>query len=246
MSNDPVVAIVGVTGAVGADSGAEIAAERLILLEEGHCLRDQALAQEAIDLVRSKRQDDGRWLLENTHPGPAHIQYDDGEKELGVGRELIRSLEGKRRSPSPPSGGRRESTDELREGSKVEARYKGGAKWFAGKITRARSDGTYDVEYEDGDESLPVLTAKVVCGAANNQLAHPGVEKDLSDRGILYAPGTQTVDVSLTRVFPIKMFRLQARPYQWVEFRDVALKPASSAEASAARGASVTPFQRAR
>ncbi|WP_420882666.1 Leu/Phe/Val dehydrogenase [Streptomyces noursei] len=38
------------------------------------------------------------------------------------------------------------------------------------------------------DASLPVLTAKVVCGAANNQLAHPGVEKDLSDRGILYAP----------------------------------------------------------
>ncbi|MFI1204892.1 valine dehydrogenase [Streptomyces sp. BHT-5-2] len=38
------------------------------------------------------------------------------------------------------------------------------------------------------DASVPVLTAKVVCGAANNQLAHPGVEKDLSDRGILYAP----------------------------------------------------------
>ncbi|WP_189307457.1 Leu/Phe/Val dehydrogenase [Streptomyces albospinus] len=38
------------------------------------------------------------------------------------------------------------------------------------------------------DDSVPVLTAKVVCGAANNQLAHPGVEKDLSDRGILYAP----------------------------------------------------------
>jgi valine dehydrogenase (NAD+) len=38
------------------------------------------------------------------------------------------------------------------------------------------------------DTSVPVLTASVVCGAANNQLAHPGVEKDLSDRGILYAP----------------------------------------------------------
>lgn len=38
------------------------------------------------------------------------------------------------------------------------------------------------------DRSVPVLTAKVVCGAANNQLAHPGVEKDLADRGILYAP----------------------------------------------------------
>ncbi|MFF2811181.1 Leu/Phe/Val dehydrogenase [Streptomyces sp. NPDC058000] len=38
------------------------------------------------------------------------------------------------------------------------------------------------------DTTVPVLTARVVCGAANNQLAHPGVEKDLSDRGILYAP----------------------------------------------------------
>ncbi|WP_063836807.1 Leu/Phe/Val dehydrogenase, partial [Streptomyces sp. NRRL S-15] len=38
------------------------------------------------------------------------------------------------------------------------------------------------------DESVPALTAKVVCGAANNQLAHPGVEKDLADRSILYAP----------------------------------------------------------
>ncbi|MGW4202830.1 Leu/Phe/Val dehydrogenase [Streptomyces sp. NPDC004726] len=38
------------------------------------------------------------------------------------------------------------------------------------------------------DASVPVLTAKAVCGAANNQLAHPGVEKDLADRGILYAP----------------------------------------------------------
>lgn len=38
------------------------------------------------------------------------------------------------------------------------------------------------------DESVPVLTAKVVCGAANNQLAHPGVEKDLADRSVLYAP----------------------------------------------------------
>jgi valine dehydrogenase (NAD+) len=38
------------------------------------------------------------------------------------------------------------------------------------------------------DETVPALTATVVCGAANNQLAHPGVEKDLADRGILYAP----------------------------------------------------------
>ena len=38
------------------------------------------------------------------------------------------------------------------------------------------------------DRTVPALTARAVCGAANNQLAHPGVEKDLADRGILYAP----------------------------------------------------------
>lgn len=38
------------------------------------------------------------------------------------------------------------------------------------------------------DATLDVLSAQIVCGAANNQLAHPGVEKDLADRGILYAP----------------------------------------------------------
>jgi len=32
------------------------------------------------------------------------------------------------------------------------------------------------------------LTARIVCGGANNQLAHHGIEKLLADRGILYAP----------------------------------------------------------
>lgn len=38
------------------------------------------------------------------------------------------------------------------------------------------------------DAVVDALSAKIVCGAANNQLAHPGVEKQLEDRGILYAP----------------------------------------------------------
>ncbi|MEH0970113.1 Glu/Leu/Phe/Val dehydrogenase dimerization domain-containing protein [Micromonospora sp. CPCC 205546] len=38
------------------------------------------------------------------------------------------------------------------------------------------------------DDTVPVLRAKVVAGAANNQLAHSGIEKLLADRGILYAP----------------------------------------------------------
>jgi valine dehydrogenase (NAD+) len=38
------------------------------------------------------------------------------------------------------------------------------------------------------DDVVAMLRARVVCGAANNQLAHDGVEKLLADAGILYAP----------------------------------------------------------
>ncbi|SNT45117.1 valine dehydrogenase (NAD+) [Asanoa hainanensis] len=38
------------------------------------------------------------------------------------------------------------------------------------------------------DDTVPALRAKIVTGAANNQLAHPGIEKQLADRGILYTP----------------------------------------------------------
>jgi valine dehydrogenase (NAD+) len=38
------------------------------------------------------------------------------------------------------------------------------------------------------DRTVPVLAAKIVAGAANNQLAHPGIDKALADRGILYVP----------------------------------------------------------
>jgi valine dehydrogenase (NAD+) len=38
------------------------------------------------------------------------------------------------------------------------------------------------------DETVPALRATVVAGGANNQLAHPGIEKLLVERGILYVP----------------------------------------------------------
>ncbi|WP_447002290.1 Leu/Phe/Val dehydrogenase [Saccharothrix isguenensis] len=38
------------------------------------------------------------------------------------------------------------------------------------------------------DDTAPVITAEVVCGAANNQLAHRRVERQLADRGVVYVP----------------------------------------------------------
>ncbi|HEX7202963.1 MAG TPA: hypothetical protein VF249_09380 [Arthrobacter sp.] len=39
---------------------------------------DQRLV-EAVELVRSKQQPDGTWLLENTHPGKVHFALEDGD-----------------------------------------------------------------------------------------------------------------------------------------------------------------------
>lgn len=83
--------------------------------------------------------------------GTFDIDYDDGEKEMGVESNLIRERENnsrKRRSPSPSQ----ETTyEEIAIGTKIEARYKGGSKWFQGRITNKQLDNTYDIIYSDGD-----------------------------------------------------------------------------------------------
>jgi len=38
------------------------------------------------------------------------------------------------------------------------------------------------------DQNVGLLNARVICGGANNQLAHTGIEKLLADRGVVYAP----------------------------------------------------------
>jgi hypothetical protein len=42
--------------------------------------RDSRL-EEAIHLLRSKQRPDGRWLLENTHPGKVHFMLEDGDNQ---------------------------------------------------------------------------------------------------------------------------------------------------------------------
>ncbi|RHY25005.1 hypothetical protein DYB32_008559, partial [Aphanomyces invadans] len=76
------------------------------------------------------------------------IAYDDGEIELDVPRNLIKLV------------GRNEPQDKegtgWRVGQKVEARYKQRQKYYKGKIARARSNGTYDIEYDDGEKEIGV------------------------------------------------------------------------------------------
>ena len=44
----------------------------------------------------------------------------------------------------------------LEKGDKVMANYRNGGRWYPGKIARERMNGTYDVEYDDGDREQDV------------------------------------------------------------------------------------------
>ena len=45
---------------------------------------------------------------------------------------------------------------ELWVGSKVEVRYKGKAKYYSGVIARKRRNGTFDINYDDGEDETGV------------------------------------------------------------------------------------------
>jgi hypothetical protein len=42
------------------------------------------------------------------------------------------------------------------EGDEIEDKYCGRGKWFPGKISRDRGDGTYDIFYNDGESEMRV------------------------------------------------------------------------------------------
>jgi hypothetical protein len=52
----------------------------LDFLRQAGVVPDERIA-EAVDLVAKKRDGDGRWPLENPHPGPAHFEMEGGEGE---------------------------------------------------------------------------------------------------------------------------------------------------------------------
>ena len=50
---------------------------------------------------------------------------------------------------------------ELVVGAAVEADYKGRGKYYAGRIARVRLNGTFDIDYDDGEKELGVPRAAI-------------------------------------------------------------------------------------
>jgi hypothetical protein len=73
------------------------------------------------------------------------------QKDSSV-KEVIRGVRGEVVPPLKLSA----VMDEIKEGSLVEGNYAQIGEWFTGKITKKRSDGSYDILYDDGDVELGV------------------------------------------------------------------------------------------
>merc|ERR1719498_1166095 len=80
----------------------------------------------------------GGTIRRDNRDGTYDIAYDDGDREMGVREADIQA------DDSGGGGG-----GKLREGDQVEARYRGKSRYYPGKISRDRGDGTYDIDYDD-------------------------------------------------------------------------------------------------
>ena len=95
--------------------------------------------------------------------GTFDVDYDDGEKEVGVARNLMRSLGSSGLNRSPQRDGTRGGDEGAAfvEGGAVEARFRGGSKYYPGRISRVRLNGTFDIDYADGEKEVGVTRENI-------------------------------------------------------------------------------------
>ena len=56
-----------------------------------------------------------------------------------------------------PGGRTPAKAPQLKEGQDVEARFGGEGEWFPGTIKTINADGSYDIDYADGDKETKVI-----------------------------------------------------------------------------------------
>ncbi|CAN0343330.1 unnamed protein product, partial [Pylaiella littoralis] len=140
--------------------------------------RDVAVIEEFVegDRVEARFGGRARWLRatveRKNRDGTYWLLYADGDEERTVDKTFVRALGGGSGGSSPqrtsmPSAARRgvskvDSTSDLeipkksalRANDEIEAKYKGGHKWYPGVVLAVNRSGTYDVRYKDGDREF--------------------------------------------------------------------------------------------
>ena len=88
----------------------------------------------------------GRWykgkITGKDDSGNYNIEYNDGDTENGVLKENIRYIKKEANEVEK---------SRLNIGDKVECNYRGRGRWYPGRISDIHTDGTYKIEYNDGD-----------------------------------------------------------------------------------------------
>lgn len=107
------------------------------------------------DLVDSRYKSGSSWFpgsIEGVNAdGTFDVLYTDGDRESTVAFTLLRSRRQAAESETGDSYTEEYETDKLEKGIQIECRYKGGTDFFPGVISGVNFDGSYEIEYDDGD-----------------------------------------------------------------------------------------------
>ena len=88
------------------------------------------------------------------------IDFDDGEQELRVPTDRIRLRgRGSVKSTSPAKSSI--AASKISEGAVVEVDFKGRGKFYPGRVKKDRGDGTYNIDYNDGEQELRVPEERI-------------------------------------------------------------------------------------
>ncbi|TMW64474.1 hypothetical protein Poli38472_011354 [Pythium oligandrum] len=140
--------------------------------------KTKASALSTGDVVEANYKGKGRFyrgkIIRKHVDGTFDIEYDDGDVEKRVEAENVKAVDRDREGGSgddnrrstgkggtagddrdsgvrSPSGRSKSKAPPLSTGDVVEANYKGKGRFYRGKIIRKHVDGTFDIEYDDGD-----------------------------------------------------------------------------------------------
>ena len=93
-----------------------------------------------------------------------------------------------------PGGRTPAKAPQLKEGQDVEARFGGESEWFPGTINKVHGDGSYDIDYADGDKETKVIAEFVRIKPPKTPLTRQDTEESLKSTQKLKRAASEVED----------------------------------------------------